>query len=246
MPDDGGPLRFAVVCEAAGDQRTACLLADRVAQNALSWLEDHLLTSTRCWSGVQSGDAFLRWKTVHAAANRLGIVAHGHFSGEPGAPDARAARRALLVLRACDPPVVAAFLIRDSDNDLSRRTGLEQARAYCGWPFEVIVGVPHTKRECWLLAAFEPADGAEKTRLQSLRQELGFDPCEQPEKLTAKDDQAKRSAKRVWATLLQADEERGLAGASLETLKKRGKLNGLADYLQELETRYVPLLRRNT
>jgi hypothetical protein len=135
------------------------------------------------------------------------------------------------------------LLIRDSDTDQRRRTGLCQARQHRRWPFAVIIGVARTKSECWLLAAFDPCNDAEKERLAALRAELGFDPRTRSEELTAKGDKDKRSAKRVLAELCRGDEERGLPSVSLKTLKERGQGNGLADYLGELESRYVPLFR---
>lgn len=254
MLSEGEPLRIAVVCEGPADQRTACRLADRVAQSGLEWLNDELLPSTRCWVGVQPDQVFLRWSAVKSEANKLteklgggfGHRLHGDFAGEPGKPDAHIGRRALLVLKDANPPVAAALLIRDSDNDLRRRDGLYQARNAGSWPFTVIIGVAHPKRECWVLAAFEPSNDSERQLLHSLRKELGFDPTTQSEELTAKVDDAKRSAKRVWAELRNDDEERGLATTSLPTLKARGQNNGLAAYLAELEARYVPLFRSHT
>ena len=77
-----------------------------------------------------------------------------------------------------------------------------------------------------------------------MRKELGFDPCLQSHELDVQLEHAKRSAKRVARILCPDGGERGLSETTLDVLKERGRENGLADYLGELETRYVPLFRR--
>jgi hypothetical protein len=240
---EGGTLLVAVVCEAEADQRTACVLADRIACEKIDWVEPEHLDSLRHWCGVTAATEFLPWKTVHHEADRLRIVAHGHFSGEPSAPDARAARLALLVVGRAVPGLAAVLLIRDSDGDRNRLTGLTQARDATPWPFAVLIGVAHTKRECWLLAAFCPRDDEEKSRHVRVRQEVGFDPCLRSHDLDARLESAKKSAKRVAGILCPDAGERGLNETPVEVLKERGRENGLADYLTELESRYVPLFR---
>lgn len=240
---EGGTLLVAVVCEAEADQRTACVLADRIACEKIDWLEPEHLDSLRRWCGLTATTEFLPWKSVRREADQWGVVAHGHFGGEPGAPDARAARLALLVVGKAVPGLAAVLLIRDSDGDRNRLTGLKQARDAAPWPFAVLIGVAHTKRECWLLAAFCPRDDEEKARHVKVRQELGFDPCLRSHELDAWLAPAKKSAKRVAGILCPVGGERGLNGTALDVLKKRGAENGLADYLAELESRYVPPFR---
>lgn len=239
MPD-GGTLRVAVISEAQADQRNACLLADRVALASIAWLEPDLLDAVREWCGAIPATPFLKWTAVRGEADQRGIKAHGHFSSEPAEPDAHAARRALLVARSYEPGVSAVLLIRDSDDDERRLAGLRQARdksKECPWPFVVVIGVPHTKRECWLLAAHCPQGDDESKEHVAVCKELGFDPC-------LCSDRLKKNAKRVKDTHCPDDGERGLNETALNVLKERGRENGLADYLGELETRYMPLFRR--
>ncbi|HUU96906.1 MAG TPA: hypothetical protein VM487_14300 [Phycisphaerae bacterium] len=241
---DAAPLAIAVVCEGPADQRTATTLADRVVCEAKDWIEAERLDQFRVWCGVLGNSSFLAWRDVPGAAEARSIKAHGHFCGEPGAPDARQARRALFVVRSVDPPASAVLLIRDADTQAARLRGLRQARDATNWSFAVVIAVARPKRECWLLAAFEPTDDVEKARLASLRKELGFDPRIRPQELTATHDRDKRSTKRVIGELSgrSADRaERDLERTPLETLKKRGAENGLRDYLRELEQRLVPL-----
>jgi hypothetical protein len=241
---EGGAVRVAVVCEAHADHRTASLLADRVALASVAWLEPELLEAVRQWCGTTPNAQFLTWKTVHVEAAERKIRAHGHFSGEPAEPDARAARLALLVARSYTPVVSAVLLVRDSDDDPRRVAGLRQARDAIKWPFAVVLGIAHTKRECWLLAAFQPQEDEERGRHDEVRKELGFDPCLRSHELTARHEHDRRSAKRVAGILCPDGGERRLSGTPLDVLKERGRENGLADYLSELETRYVPLFRR--
>jgi len=125
-----------------------------------------------------------------------------------------------------------------------RLRGLNQARECGRWSFAIAIGVAHPKRECWILAAFQPDDDDDRSCLEVLRKELGFDPCAASHKLTASKDSAKRSAKRVLRVLCGEDTgkaEGDLKVAALELLKQRGHRNGLAEFTAEVETHLLPL-----
>jgi hypothetical protein len=177
-------------------------------------------------------------------ARERGVRQHGRFAGEPGALDAGAARRALLVIESDSREVAGVLLIRDSDNKLERRTGLNQARECGRWSFAVAIGVAHPKRECWLLAAFQPGNQEDKACLEELRRELGFDPCTASHELTASENSAKRSAKRVLGMLCAEDIDKAeghLNAVPLELLRNRGRRNGLAEYMAEVEEHLLPV-----
>jgi len=181
---------------------------------------------------------------VKRLAAGLGIRAHGHFDGVPAALEAGAVRRALLVLRASPDPPDAIILLRDDDRETRRRNGFEQARNADSRAKQILIGLAHTKRECWVLAAYSPHDESEQRRIAEVRQELGFDPLEHSENLTAKHDHDKRSAKRVLALLTAGDAQREdecCVNADLVLLRNRGNHNGLAAYMREVEERLVPL-----
>jgi len=72
----------------------------------------------------------------------------------------------------------------------------------------VVLAIPHTKRECWVLAGFEPRDEPERHRLVEARRDLGFDPTTRADRLTAQKEQAKTSAKRVLGYLTNSDAAR--------------------------------------
>lgn len=234
---------LAVVCEAPADQRTACALADRVFCAEADWITEEVLDDYRRWRGHTEAHTHLTWREVAHLARAANIRVHGHFEGEPGAPDAQAARRALLLLKQCPGNLHGILLIRDDDRQTERRRGLEQARGAVHLEVPVVIGLAHPKRECWVLAGFLPCNEEEEARLRQLRQELGSHPCERAEELTAKEEQAKRSAKRVLTLLSNGTEERELdcLRVELRLLEQRGQNTGLAEFLAEIRSRLVPL-----
>lgn len=238
--------RLVTVCEAAGDHDLVSTLADRVLLEKPSWLEAELIDTVRVWCGLTRESAFVTWTGIKREADRLHIRAHGHFAGTPGAPDAHAARRALLVITATEARPAAVVLMRDSDGDIRRRDGLEQARDSGQWPFRLVVALAHCNRECWLLCAFEPSNASEEQRLESVTRQVGFNPCLRFERLTARRASARRNAKRVLRVLFEGDlsvVERGIRETGVELLRTRGANNGLAAFLREVEERIVPLFR---
>ena len=205
-------LQIAVVHEAAADFQTATELADRAMCAAISWLDEELLGYERTWLDQSGRGKPLTWKGIKQLALEAGITAWGHFANEPALPDAAAARRAIVFLRNEYPELRAIVLVRDRDDQPERRGGLEQAR--------------RDNRTHVIIVVVDP-------RFQS-------------DELTAsKNDQAKRSPKRVLAALTGGDhdrERRCWRETPLGTLRDRGKHNGLADYLEEVERRLVPLI----
>lgn len=239
------PLSFAVVCEDAPDRDTACGLADRLFCEEVEWITDEVLDDYRQWRGLLPGTAYLRWRDVAGLAKQEGLKAHGHFDGEPGAPDAHAARRVLLLLKLKCAPLDGVLLIRDDDRETERRRGLEQGRGAVKWAVPVVIGLAHPKRECWVLAGFEPCSDDEQALLEKLVGELSFDPRPRAERLTSRESDDWKNAK-VALTYLAGDRERQeqcWTKAPLTVLAARGGNTGLADYLGEIRTFLVPLLR---
>lgn len=237
---------IAIVCEAPADRDTAAALATRAACEAFpDWMQPEYLT----YRGLRPADPHLFWRDVRALARRDRANVAGFMRGAPPSPDAHAAARALLLIarrRDDGDNVDAVLLVRDSDSDPDRRHGLEQARDHEPWPFPVVVGLAHPKRECWHVCGFEPADAAEEAAVARLTAELGPDFRRKTEALTAKHDPAndKRSAKRVLGELTGGNsdrEARCLTGLSLVELAGRGRNNGLADFLEDVKARLLPL-----
>ncbi|WP_437320332.1 hypothetical protein [Sorangium sp. So ce385] len=243
MPEQAG-YSIAVVCEADADRRTACALCDRVLCEAVEWIDAATIDFIRGYHGIRRQDSCLKWTSMKAMARSRHVVAHGFSRGEPREPDAAMAEQALKLLATLDPPPDAVILMRDADKMSRRREGFEQARHAQPWRFPVVIGVAHTKRECWILAGYEPRDDAERALLERERKELGFDPRSRAEQLTASEDGAKRDAKRVLHALTGGDQEREEAcmrEPPLAVLKRRGAATGLTAYLDEIEARLVPL-----
>jgi len=240
-------MKFAMVCEAPADRQVAQGLADRVILEIVDWADGNLHALREwCDSVTVNGENWsLEWTAIKRLAKGLNLRIHGHFDGEPGAPDAATARRAVLVLqKTIDPKAV--FLIRDADNHPERRKGLGQAREhFAAHPLRVVIGLSNPEREAWVLAGFVAKGDLERKLLADERQNLGFDPCERSEELTAgQDDTAKRSPKRVLSLLTNASLDREFEcweQTSLDVLRSRGKANGLTEYLNEVKTLIVPL-----
>lgn len=240
---DSTAVSIAVVCEAPADQQTVCGIADRVLCAAVDWIEPEILASYRDYRGIEPGVAFLKWKDIPRLAKTRRIRPHGRFEGEPGAADARAGRRALRLIRAAGHAPQAILLIRDTDGDLQRIKGLNQARDDHKGDSVVVLATAHTKRECWVLAGFEPRDEPERHRLAEARKDLGFDPTTRADRLTAQKEQAKTSAKRILEYLTNSDavrEKTCWVETDLSVLEERGERTFLAGFLGELRARARP------
>ncbi|WP_437729954.1 hypothetical protein [Sorangium sp. So ce1335] len=234
--------RVGLVVEGPDDARTVPGLVDRVLTDAFS-VPEGKLGQARSYCGIEPGASCVMWSSVHhyRVPRR-----HGHFGGEPAIEDARTAVLALRGFVARDPRPRAVVLVRDSDGRAAeRRQGLEQARQDADWPFEVILGVAHPMRECWVLAGFVPGTRQETASLADLRKELGFDPTARSHELDASSKTAKKSPKRVLDLLTGGENEREArcwTEPPLARLRERGRDNGLAAFLSEVEDRLVPAL----
>jgi hypothetical protein len=238
-------LQFAVVHGAPADFQTATELADRVLVESIDWMEEDLIEHQRTWLREWSG-APLTWKRIKQSALDAGINAIGFFDGAPAQPDARAARRAIFYLRYTLSDLAGVLLIRDQDDQPEGRVGLDQARRQEEGRLSVVVGLAVVERESWVISGFDPENERERHKLEAETQNLGFNPCLQAHRLTAcKDDQAKRSPKRVLAQMTDGEWERQRKcwmSTSLPVLQERGQANGLAEYLKEVKTKLVPLI----
>lgn len=242
MPSRRAMKRVAVVCEGQIDFDVATGLVERmlVSRSVPGDLASFDGLGTYVGDG---GHAWWKWASIPtiAAAKRI-RVPHGHFDGLAGAPDAAAARRAIHVLKATVPPLDVVILIRDSDGQVGRRRGLEQART--DHP-HVSIGIADTKMECWILAGFDAISSDEMAAYDTVYQELSFCPVRESQRLRASDDRDARSAKRVLVRLLGSDpvrKRRCWMQTAISDLRGRGQENGLAAFLDEIQTRVLPLL----
>lgn len=243
-------LSFLLVCEGTSDPETITVLADRVACAEHDWL-DGTIESIRQYVGAAPGERFVRWSDIDPICDREGVP---RVHGLGYALGRRAATRALrLALKLAVRPA-AVLLVHDSDGDHDGwRSSLEAARTDFESgerppSFAVVLGIAHPEREAWVLAGFEPRTPEERARLEGLRSELGFNPCEQGFRLTSMLPSDKKDAKGTLNHLTtgersRRDRERELTcvrETDLETLKARGKGIGLSDFLAELRDRLAP------
>jgi hypothetical protein len=250
-------MKVAVFCEAESDFRTATGLVDRVLrEEGPTWVAevvDAAPNAVREWIGESPDRSFFDVHRLAAYAKEHGVrVPQGHFAGEPGAADALMARTIFVLARrwAKDDGVHAVLVIRDMDDQGDeRRKGLGQARTEAArWAsFVIVLGCADPMREAWVLAGFEPESDEERERLIAVRKELGFHPAETAHALDAKDERAKRSAKRVLRALVGGDGEREArcwTEAPLDRLHARGERSGLKDFLDQVKERLVPRVAR--
>jgi hypothetical protein len=248
-------MRLVVFCEASADFQVAADLIDRVLRHeSPGWVAEVLDTAPegiRSWRGDGQGGAFFDVHQLAKQVDQLAIrVPHGYFDGRPGAADAMMARTVFSIVRNLvkrGESIDAALLIRDMDDQPERETGIGQARTEAlAWAtFRIVVGCAKPLREAWVLCGFDPQTDDERARLAAVRRELGFHPHEHAHQLTAKDERAKRSAKRVLRLLTADDRDREAQcwqRVPLDVLRSRGALTGLRDYLDEVRRHLVPLV----
>jgi hypothetical protein len=247
-------VKLLAFCEAGADFRIASELVDRVLRELSPlWVRDVLDSAPdaiRSWRADGAGRHFFDIHRIKDYGREMGVHAHGHFDGKRGNAGALMARTAFLIareLRKRDADLVAVVLVWDMDDEpKARREGLEQARADArAWAaFQIVLGCPNPMREAWVLAGFDPTNDDEQQRLATARQELGFWPNEEAQRLDSNNEQAKLSAKRVLRLLTDgyADREADCwQETDLETLRARGEHNGLRDFLREVADVIVPL-----
>ena len=200
-------------------------------------------TIARCFEGLSHDQPFVTWVEVKSLSRELGIRPRGFIENESGQPepralDARQTQRVIHLIESRWPEVGGILLIRDDDRKTKRRTGMEQARGESALSARIVIGLAHTKRECWVLAGFEPGNDDEELSLSNASKELGFDPRLHADRLTAKHDHDKRSAKGILRDLVRDDagrEAKCWKLTPLSLLKQRGTKTGLAEYLDEVE-----------
>ncbi len=232
------PRTIGLVVEANADAETVQVIVDRLLQEA-DWVTPELLPSLRIWTGFEANQRASLWKHVKPLCERHGVRIHGKFGEMSGAPDARAARRALALFHKLGKPD-RVILVRDADDQKDRLLGLQQGRAdprHCVDPTHVAIGMAIPEREAWHLAGFVPRDETERELVAQERQRLGFDPTREPHRLRGN---AKRNAKPVLDKLTAKDREREqqcLAELPLDDPRCEGC--GLRPFVAELRERVV-------
>lgn len=252
-------IEFIVIVESGADARTATKLAERVLLEKIDWLEEDNLQYSFRWCGLQEGTEYSCWKDIGRILESLessGLKLpryRGHYSkGVPLKADGAASIKVLNLVRFLQRTrqIKAVFLIRDLDNQLERREGLEQARSQhiqLQPKLEIIIGTANPKREAWVLNGFIPSNQQEEKILEAIRTQLSFDPCIESHRLrsTSQEEPDRiRNPKVVVEQLTGNDMERERLcweATSLEILRERGVYTGLQDYIYEIE-QYLMLI----
>ena len=247
-------MRVAVFCEAAADFATATGLVDRLLrEEGPDWVREHVefrpLDDLREWVGA-GGRLFFDVHHLDREMEERGIKRpRGQFTGKAGAFGALLAYTAFLLTRdeaSRSGPIEALVLVWDMDDQgEARRRGLADGRGAAYLP--MVLGCPDPEREAWVLAGFEPANAAERDRLDEERRSLPFDPCAEAHRLCDKDEHARRSAKRVLAALIGGKpdrEARCWEETPLATLRARGEQSGLCAFLDEVAEHLLPQFGR--
>ena len=243
---DQASSQIVIVCEGPTDVRTARGFAERILLERVGWLRN-APEALPVWSGLRKNETYLKWANVDKEFNDAGLVnVQGHYEGLPGKFDSKAARKALRLAAHHHKEAFAVVLVRDTDSQPERREGLEQARIEFKRLFErhtVVIGFANPKREAWVLAGFQPNSASEHEHLEDLKRENSFDPTREPHRLRSRESDS-RDAKHALGRLTSNDfsrEEPCWSETPLGILHANGENCGLKAYLEEVESRLVPL-----
>ncbi len=239
-----------LICEGPSDPRVAKGFAERVLveHEDLLWLRQAPVEAFIPWRGLTEIAEYLRWADVPRlyGDDRTMPEYIGGFGERPSNHMAKAATRALRLAQKRNPSAIV--VVCDGDEKYAeRKAGLEQARekhATTTNACPVVIGVANRCREAWILAGFNPRDDQERAQLERLRGKLTFDPTREPHKLQEKNEGEDRSPKNALRQLISNSSERehpSWEETPLETLKQNGEACGLKAYLEEIETRLVPI-----
>jgi hypothetical protein len=245
--------RIAVVGESQNDFDVAAILIDQSLIRCVDWISEPDIETHRTYVGRDDAEQFVKWQQVEIDRGKDYRRSIRRSFGEqlPRHEVLFRIQRVIyeFTIRSSDTGQPSPFvvIVKDTDASNDARDAIQEARAK--YP-DVVIGMQHTELECWLIAAFEPRSADETTRLNEMcrgeKQGVGFDPRARSEALTAtKRDQEKLSPKRVLNYLTNNDWPRAIDGlnqTSHQLLKERGKQNGLADFLADLEGRLIRVL----
>ncbi|MGH9841888.1 MAG: hypothetical protein ACREEM_24295 [Blastocatellia bacterium] len=242
-------IEIAVIVEAEADAKIVCALADHLLlEEGPSWIEDHLLPVIRNWSGLEEGSAFTKWTSIDDLFGRFPRLRFRRRSSEQKKkPYYAAARKAIILAPLLRRPTpIALILMCDIDSQKERRDGLMQAREDEQMHLTTIIATPNPKREAWVLNGFVCENEIEQAELESIRQEINFDPCQEAHRLryTSQGSQAARDPKKILARLTAGSRERETqcwTETPLTTLRVRGVETHLNAFLNEVSDRLLPL-----
>jgi hypothetical protein len=143
----------------------------------------------------------------------------------------------------------ALILMCDLDSQKERRDGLMQAREDEQTLVTIMIATPNAKREAWVLNGFVCENEREQAELESIRQEINFDPCLKAERLRYASQTARteRDPKEIPRRLTGGNyerEEKCWKDTPLSTLRERGVETHLREFLDETKNRLLPLFSK--
>ncbi|MFN7944634.1 MAG: hypothetical protein U0Z53_04740 [Blastocatellia bacterium] len=246
---------FVLVAEGKTDERVVTCLVNRVlCEEGDDWIRDNFEDDPERlwkWAALEEGTEhqYTSWTRIKQLADsyKNGL----HIYRRPGDGDRKAETRkaiALCRLLRKDGLPDALILARDLDKKPEEhRMAMIQAREearqrFTGSP-QIILATPNRVIEVWMLNGFVCDNESEESRLKSLRQEVGFDPCRNGHQLSS--DAAKESIRRLITNSDGfADKARmeKCWKTDLKTLRERGEDSFLADFLDEVSLYLLPVL----
>ena len=238
---------IVVVAEAGGDAEVVCDLVDRLLVEVGQIVREEL-AARRTWSGLDGTATFTKWTLIDDLFDNLKKGDRrpkylGYVEGKPQRNHYAICRKAILLamnLRK-QQPVHAILMHRDLDNDPERLTGMRQARDEVRDEMVIVLATPDRMTEAWILNGFIPKNQAERKKLTEWKRKIGFDPTTQAERVTGKGD---RDPKALVRTLIGKDIERKRCcwnETQITELRQRGKQTKLEAFLDEVESRLLPL-----
>ena len=245
------PLRIAVIAEAHYDFRVVSTLFDRAAlesKDMPEWIRDdpQQFEVERVFSGINEAEEFTVRKSVKSRSKNFGkgfqnVSKFGTGLGD----DLRDTERCVSLAVLADQKLNILLLSRDSDGKSERLESWRKVKEKFQneISFQIVLASQHCKLEAWILNGFVPNNSKEEQRLKEMRQELGFPPVEQAEKLWAGRG-AKKCPKRVLSLLCDKDrerEERCWNETDLKILRENGTNTGLSAFLEDVENSCVPM-----
>jgi hypothetical protein len=152
----------------------------------------------------------------------------------------KAARAAMTLDPAPDLLVISADTDGETDESLRFAEGLRLASE----PVATVCAEIHRESEAWVISGFVAENSAERDALSRVRDELGFDPTLNSERLMSDLTGDLRDAKRVASKLFASSGGVSLFNdrfarcwreTPLELLIERGARSGLAAYIADVE-----------
>lgn len=239
---------IGIACEDEGHFDAVTTLVDGTLLERFPWL-DGIIESCRTWRGRDESSPWYKYSRRDANDLRpivlpsgIRIAPHGKIGGRNLEPGVVMWRKVLMLFCDCTPRPDLVLLAHDMDGYKRRKRGMNQARSDFDWPFPIAIAAPEPEVEAWSISGFTPLDDGEEVKLTELRLALSFDPTLQSHRLTSHPNDARTDAKRVLEALCGKDRDRRhQCMTDRERLRERGRLNGAADFLEEIDDVLVPL-----